>query len=172
VRFLYGCTRLNLVNEWAKSLLDQETNDPVRGIKGTRQLEFGPFAHSCKFVWLRRVPREFKVSAQQAFVDVAKLPNFQVSIVDRPPLELFLPCALAGPSGENEVPQDIGEGLVADAPSFQEGVNLAVEESAVIEGHAASCIRSGAVSINEMEEFAELVIKVGNLITLEFVGRL
>jgi hypothetical protein len=80
-----------------------------------------------------------EMRAEQAFVNITQLADFERAVVNGF-VGAELALARAGACGrlrENQLPENVGEGCVADAPGFELRMEIGVEQSAVVAGKAA-----------------------------------
>jgi hypothetical protein len=78
-------------------------DNEVRRVEGPGSLKRPALPSQCQTTVVN-----LQMAAQQTFVDIPKLPNLQIGVVDRPPVELYLSLAASRNSTENEVSQDAG----------------------------------------------------------------
>ncbi|MGA3284035.1 MAG: hypothetical protein ABSD57_06220 [Verrucomicrobiota bacterium] len=75
-----------------------------------------------------------------------------------------LALARAGACGrlrENQLPENVGEGCVADAPGFELRMEIGVEQPAVVAGDAERFVLALVGAVDEIEQPEQLVIEAG-----------
>jgi len=122
-----------LVEQRRKRFADEKLNDPIGCVEYAVAVIFAVLVSEFEPTSLAN-----EVRAEQAFVNVAQLADFERAIVNGF-VGAELALARAGACGrlsENQLPENIGERCIADAPGFELRMEIGVEQPAVVAGDA------------------------------------
>ena len=112
-----------------------------------------------------------KLPAEQAFVNVAKLADFERRVVNGfDSRDELLLCAAAGRWLEKDkLAQHTGEVGVGDAPVFEKqgAGSIGSEKAAVVAGHVAGGVELLVLAVNQMEELEKSVIEIKECVIVE-----